>query len=71
MTTTIRQLNIDLARALGIRDTDDVMGVDLCIRPGLAPMLTVYRYVKSADGLQTAAEVLNLQAVPAAKGDGA
>ena len=58
---TLAELNMDLCRALGIRDPEKVHSVDLQIRAGRLPLLIVERHVMSADGLQTAVEMLDLK----------
>lgn len=58
---TLTELNLDLCRALGIRDPAKVHSVDLQIRPGRLPLLIVQRHVATADGLQTAVEMLDLK----------
>lgn len=55
------QLNMDLCRALGIADPGKVHSVDLQIRPGALPLLVVRRHLMTADGLQTAVEMLDLR----------
>jgi hypothetical protein len=57
------QINMDLVRALGITDTKSVRKVTLVIEAGTLPTISVERFVRSADGLQTAVEMLNLKPV--------
>lgn len=59
--TNPAQLNLDLCRALGIKDTKDVFAVTLYIRPSELPRIVVERHLLSADGLLTATEVLRLK----------
>lgn len=61
MSETIRQLNMDLARALGVKDFDGVTEVSLTLTPGQLPTVKVHRHLRTADGLQTAVEVLKLR----------
>lgn len=65
----LAQLNVDLCRALGIRDPENVHSVDLQIRPGKLPLLIVQRHVMNGDGLRTAVEMLDLKP-QAHEGDG-
>jgi len=65
---TLSELNMDLCRALRIADPGTVLSVDLQLRPDRMPLLIVQRHVKTADGLQTAVEMLDL-APRAAAGD--
>lgn len=62
------QLNVDLVRALGIKDWADVFRVTLTIQAGEEPRLNVERRILTADGLQTAHEVLKLRADQAGPG---
>lgn len=58
----VQRLNADLARALGVSDTSNVTRIVLTLEPGVLPRVEVSRFVRSADGLQTAVEVLRLRA---------
>jgi len=60
------QLNIDLVRSLGIADIKNVRKVTLVIEAGTFPTINVERIVSTADGLQTAVEMLHLKPAPAA-----
>lgn len=59
----VGELNRDLCVALGVKadDLKSVCRVVLTIEPMELPKVKVTRYVKTADGLQTAVEVLNLR----------
>jgi hypothetical protein len=57
----LNQLNIDLARALGVADPGKVNRITLTIEPANLPQIEVRRHVMTADGLQTAVEMLQLQ----------
>jgi hypothetical protein len=53
------QVNCDLVRALGF-DPTKVAGLVLTVSPGKMPTIQVTTYVRTADGLQTAVEMLDL-----------
>lgn len=59
---SVTQLNLDLCRALGVKDPEQASAVTLEIRPGQMPRVIVERVLKTADGLQTAAAQLRLKA---------
>jgi hypothetical protein len=57
----LNELNTDLARALGVHEPGKASRVTLTIEPGALPQVEVRRWVKNADGLQTAVEMLQLR----------
>lgn len=65
----LQELNMDLCRALRIADPGTVHSVDLQIRVDRLPLLIVKRHFKTADGVQTAVEMLDLAPRVAASDD--
>lgn len=59
----LEQLNIDLARALGVQNPEKASEVTLTIKPGQLPMVGVTYHLLTADGLQTAVHQLQLRPV--------
>lgn len=46
----LRDLNLEIARALGVENPESVTNLDLRVRPGCWPTVTVERYVVTDDG---------------------
>jgi len=49
---SISQLNIALAKALGVTDTQHLAGLDLAVRPGALPVVTARFHLRTPEGLQ-------------------
>jgi hypothetical protein len=57
----LKQINLDLVRALGITDTANIRQVTLTIKADALPLISIERCIFCADGLRTAMEVLQLR----------
>jgi len=66
----IRAINVALTRALGIEDVQGVLSVDVRLRPGCLPAVTVVRHVRgdAAAGVQQVAQQFELGLRPRTAG---
>jgi hypothetical protein len=60
----LRDLNVQLARALGVSDITHVKSVTLTLSANEMPTVRIERFILSADSMQETVEMLRLVPVP-------